>query len=107
MDVESSSLLNGLNVDDEWKCIEALKNGNDLSGAKIQGSYAYYLNMMVKNHQSCSSKREGEIIVLDSYGGAEHSYNTRKRKILFHIAPRCLGHEQLMMGHQQVKHATF
>ena len=43
-----------------------------IEGAKIEGKYIDYLNLMIKKHQSNERQVKGEVIVIDSYDGAEH-----------------------------------
>ena len=52
--------------------ISSTNNGTEIYGAKIEGGYSDYLDLMVNKHLSNSRKLGGNIIVLDSYDGAEH-----------------------------------
>ena len=77
-----------VNVDKKWGELKGLSSSN-IIGAKIIGNYINYMDMLVKKHESCSRKLVGNIIVLDSYDGAEHINNRKKESTLYHTAPRC------------------
>ena len=40
--------------------------------ARIEGGYSNFCSMMLQKHQEVGTKLEGNVLVLDSYDGAEH-----------------------------------
>ena len=56
------------------------KEGEDVMGAKLQGGYVDYIHMMVEKHSQygCSINIGDDLIVIDSFDGAEHLKSKKK-----------------------------
>jgi len=51
----------------------------ELTGAKLRGTYTDYKNMMIAKHKNSGRSIEGNALIIDSYDGAIHS-NTDKQE---------------------------
>ena len=67
---EDTIEVKDLDIDKALKTIK--KDTIGVQGARIEGKYSDYINLMLQKHLSNNKLVKGEVIVLDSYDGAEH-----------------------------------
>ena len=60
-----------------------------VNAARIDGSYDNYLKIMQKKHKDKKRELLGNIIVIDSYDGAEHHRRQNKKTVLYHSVRKC------------------
>ena len=74
----------GAEISEDTALMSTGDGGEILKGGKIAGSYASYISMMVSKH--CDKDRSilqgSDVIVIDSFDGAEHSKSNKKRTSL-------------------------
>ena len=71
--MEQAVEIKDLDIDEALKKIK--KENIGVEGARIEGSYHDYMNLLIKKHESDSKELKGEIIMLNSCDGTEH-YNS-------------------------------
>ena len=62
--------MKDLELDGALKKIKKDKIG--IQGARIEGKHSDYIDIMLKKHKSNNKLVKGEVMVLDSFDGAEH-----------------------------------
>ena len=72
-----SSQLYLVDVDMEGEMAK-LQASENILGGRIEGTYETYVSIMADKHFSCGRKLEGELIVMDSYDGADHGHTVLK-----------------------------
>lgn len=60
-----------------------------INGARIDGCYDDYIQLMAKKHHDGKNKLQGSVIVIDSYDGAEHHRRKNKKTVLYHLVHKC------------------
>ena len=90
-EIYSASTFIGESVDID-EALKLLKVNKTILASKIEGGYEKYIYIMLKQHQRlfCDSnsynRYQQNIIVLDSYNGAEHCHTLHRRKIIVSLS---------------------
>ena len=74
----------GAEIDDDKALMSTGDGGEILTGGKMVGSYLSYIAMMASKHndKGRSIPENSDVIVIDSFDGAEHSKSNKKRNSL-------------------------
>ena len=83
--------------------ITSVKNKSDVVGARIDGVYSDYINMIVDKQLSSERKLEGNAIVLDSYDGAEHLNNCKSKTGIISFSSQVFSGSTINYGSSSAK----
>ena len=68
-----------LSIEEGEKVLMVLDKEKNIEGARIKGQYDDWINYLVTKHEDHGRKLEGDVIVMDSYDGAEHMTLQKKK----------------------------
>ena len=70
--------------------VRQMDSENEVSvGARIDGSYISYVGMLVEKHVQNEREISGNVIVMDSFDGAEHSNSGNRRTTITSYSSQC------------------
>ena len=83
----------GVDIDEEEALISTSCDGEILKGGKVDGGYADYVERMGRGIEDGA-----DVIVIDSFDGAEHSKSNKKRTSLISFSSQLFTPQMINSG---------
>ena len=90
----------GVDIDEEEALISTSCGGEILKGGKVDGGYVGYVDRMALTHREYNRGIEdgADVIVIDSFDGAEHSKSNKKRTSLISFSSQLFTPQMINSG---------
>ena len=96
----SDESTNGYTIDEETALMSTGDGGEIITGGKIVGGYPCYVEMMASKHRKYNRNipENADVIVIDSFDGAEHAKSNKKRTSLITFSSQLFTPEMINLG---------